>query len=68
MSTPTVIAPIKCGNCGQVTVFEVRAPMEGTKSFSFDCPNGHPVTDAKGRYVVVDLRDYNQAKLKRVIL
>ena len=68
MGVPTVIAPIKCGNCCEVIVFEVRAPMSGAKSFSFDWPNGHSVTDASGKFVVVDLKDYDQTKLKRVVL
>lgn len=68
MTAPTVIAPIKCVNCGEVTVFEIKAPTGGSKSFGFECPNGHPVTDAGGKYVVVDLKDYDQSKLRRVVL
>ena len=68
MNSMSVIAPIKCRNCGEVTVFEIQAPMGGSKSFQFRCPNGHDVTDASGRYEVVDLKNYDETKLRRVVL
>ena len=68
MNSMSVIAPIKCRTCGEVTVFEIQAPTSGSKSFQFRCPNGHDVTDASGMYEVVDLNNYHEAKLRRVVL
>lgn len=61
-------APIKCLNCGEVTIFEITAPSAGPKSFRFRCPNGHDVADASGKACVVDLRDYDETKVRRVVL
>jgi hypothetical protein len=63
-----VVAPIKCGKCGEVTIFEIVPPTNGGKSFQFLCPNGHEVSDSKGGYEVVDLSNYDEKKLKRVVL
>jgi len=61
-----VISPVKCAQCGEVTIFEIVAPAQGKKSFSLDCPNGHPATNAAGGAEVVDLAKYDQSKLRRV--
>ena len=64
---PSVLSPMKCATCGEVTIFEIVAPVAGEKkSFEFMCPNGHPATNSKGGAEIVDLKNYDASKLKRV--
>jgi hypothetical protein len=66
---PITQAPIKCATCGEVTIFEIPAPGPGkSKTFEFRCPKGHLATNPQGGAEVVDLKDYDESKLKRVRL
>ena len=62
------ISPIKCATCGEVTIFEIIAPVMGSKTFQLLCPNGHPATNAAGGAEVVDLKDYDVRTLKTVVV
>jgi hypothetical protein len=70
MEMVMVVSPIKCGVCTEVTVFEITTPPKGvtSKTFSLDCPNGHPVMGPTGNIEVVDLKQYDEASLRRVRL
>ena len=65
-----VKSPMKCANCGDVTVFIIHAPKApGSKrTFAFGCPKGHLATNSAGGGEVVDLKDYDESKLPVVHL
>jgi len=67
---PRVIAPMKCSHCGNVTVFEIQTPPAGgSKSFEFRCAYCNELATTEGGGAeVVDLKDYDEQTLKRVIL
>lgn len=62
--------PMKCGKCGEVTIFEISPPVPGfSKSVQFICPScGKEVANADGMYETVDLKNYDETKLKKVRL
>lgn len=66
----TVRVPMKCGKCGEVVVYEIIAPVPGidAKSWQFVCSSGHEMRNAKEEYEVVDLKKYDESKLKKVIV
>lgn len=58
---------IKCGKCGEVFLHEVTmSPSDRQVTFSLRCPAGHDVTNAAGQIEVVDLKSYDQSKLRKV--
>jgi hypothetical protein len=59
---------MKCANGGEVTIFEVSPPAPGTeKSFQFQCAYGnHLATNEAGGAEIVGLKNYDEAKLKKV--
>jgi hypothetical protein len=59
---------VKCATCGQVVIFEVSVQAAVTKSFSFECPNGHSAHDLAGGVEVVDLKGYDRSQLTKVVL
>jgi hypothetical protein len=59
---------VKCATCGRVVIFEVSVQAAVTKSFSFDCPNGHTAHDPAGGVEVVDLNGYDRSQLTKVAL
>jgi hypothetical protein len=67
---PTKVrAPMKCGKCGEVVIYEIIAPLPGMeKTFEFICSSGHEMQNKDGNYEVVDLKNYDESKLYRVII
>jgi hypothetical protein len=61
-------AAVRCATCGQVVLFEVSVQAAVTKSFSFDCPNGHTARDPAGALEIVDLKGYDRSRLAKVVL
>jgi hypothetical protein len=59
---------VRCATCGQVVIFEVSVQAAVTKSFSFDCPNGHTAHNPAGRVEVVDLKGYDRSLITKVVL
>ncbi len=59
---------LKCGKCGEVAVFEITPPSPGSqKSFQFICPScGQDMRTGDGKFVDVNLKDYDESKLKHV--
>jgi hypothetical protein len=53
-----------------VRIFELSPSAQGKeKSFQLKCDHGdHLATNAEGGAVVVDLKDYDEKKLKRVLI
>jgi hypothetical protein len=62
--------PMKCAQCGQVTIFEIDMPAAGKpKSLQFKCAYGdHLATNAAGGGETVDLKNYDESRLKKVRL
>jgi len=67
MSTVKLVQGIKCVNCGEVFVHEVTVRSDREISFSLTCPGGHLATTSEGGVEVVELRDYDQSKLRKVV-